>query len=78
MPSCALSIHHVRDLELRAIRFSFEQEDLRPPIICVDVNGLEIDEVKPEVARGVAPARWDGVRNLVNRNSPLLEGSAPK
>jgi hypothetical protein len=78
MPAYGLFARHVRDLELAAVRFSFEQEDLRPPIVGVDVDGLEIENLKAEVASGVAPARWEDVKNLVIRNSPCLESSAAK
>jgi polygalacturonase len=78
MPSYGLFARHVRDLELNALRFSFQQEDLRPPIVCMDVDGLEIENVKADPATGVAPARWERVGNLVVRNSPLLESSVSK
>ena len=78
MPAYGLFARHVRDLELAAVRFSFEQEDQRPPIVCIDVEGLEIDNLKATVAKGIAPARWEEVKNLVIRNSPLLESSAAK
>jgi len=78
MPAYGLFARHVRDLELAAVRFSFEQEDQRPPIVCIDVEGLEIDNLKATVAKGIAPARWEEVKNLVIRNSSLLESSAAK
>jgi hypothetical protein len=39
----------------------------------MDVNGLEIDNFKAQVATGVAPSKFDNVSGLVIRNSPLLE-----
>ena len=78
MPAYGLFARHVRDLELANIRLGFEGNDLRPPVVCVDVDGLEIDNLKAKVAEGVTPARWENVSHLVIRNSPLLEGPAAK
>jgi Pectate lyase superfamily protein len=74
MPSYGLFARHVRDLEVANVRFTFEKEDLRPAVVCVDVDGLEIDNLKAQLADGVPAARFDGVKRLVVRNSPVLEG----
>jgi hypothetical protein len=67
----------VRDLELANIRVSFEKEDLRPAMVCVDVDGLEIENFKAQLADGVTPARFEDVKRLVVRNSPVLDGVKP-
>jgi len=72
-PAYGVFARHVTGLELSDIRLEFEKEDLRPAIVCVDVDGLEIDNLKAHVASGVKPARFEGVKNLVIRNSPVLE-----
>ena len=69
---------HVRDLELSNVRVSFANEDLRPPMICVDVDGLEIDNFKAQIASGVTAARFEQVKGLVVRNSPVLNGLETK
>ncbi|HKI69995.1 MAG TPA: glycosyl hydrolase family 28-related protein [Verrucomicrobiae bacterium] len=74
MPAYGLFARHVHDLELANIRTSFGKEDLRPAIECVDVDGLQIDDFKSQLANGVPPAKFDSVKNLVIRNSPMLEG----
>ena len=74
MPAYGLFARHVRDLELANIRVSFEKDDWRPAISCLDVDGLEIDNLKAQVAEGVTPANFDGVKRLVVRNSPVLDG----
>ena len=74
MPAYGLFARHVRDLELANIRTSFEKEDLRPAIECVDVDGLEIDNFKAQLATGVPAAKFDSVKNVVIRNSPMLDG----
>ena len=73
MPAYGLYARHVRDLELANIRLSFEQDDLRPALVCSDVKGLEIDDLKAQVADGVPAAAFEGVEQLVVRNSPALE-----
>jgi hypothetical protein len=74
MPAYGLFARHVRDLELENIRVSFGKEDLRPAMVCVNVDGLEIDNFKAQLAEGVTPARLEGVKRLVIRNSPALDG----
>ena len=78
MPAYGLFARHVRDLELANIRTSFAKEDLRPAIACVDVDGLEIDNFKAQLAPGVPAAAFDSVTNVVIRNSPMLEGITTK
>ncbi|HUA67015.1 MAG TPA: right-handed parallel beta-helix repeat-containing protein, partial [Candidatus Saccharimonadales bacterium] len=78
MPAYGLFARHVRDLELADIRESFEQEDLRPAVECVDVDGLEIDNYQAQLAPGVPAAKFDGVKNVVIRNSPMLAGMTVK
>ena len=41
MPAYGLVARHVRDLELANISFSFDTDDLRPAMSCVDVDGLQ-------------------------------------
>ncbi|HWX20258.1 MAG TPA: glycoside hydrolase family 28 protein [Candidatus Binatia bacterium] len=78
MPAYGLYARHVRDLELANIRFSFDKEDLRPAMMCVDVDGLEIDNFKAQTAAGVPAAQYEEVKGLVVRNSPVLDGIAAR
>jgi polygalacturonase len=73
LPSYGVFARHVKDLELANISTSFETNDLRPAMICSDVNGLQIDNFRPQVADGVTPAKFDGITGLEIRNSPALE-----
>ena len=77
-PAYGLFARHVRGLELANIHLSFLSPDLRPAMICTDVDGLEIDNLKAQVAEGVTPARFEAVTNLVVRNSPALQGLPAK
>jgi parallel beta-helix repeat protein len=74
MPAYGLFARHVGDLEIADFRVSFEKEDLRPALAFVDVDGLEIDHCRAQVAKDVPAARFDGVDGLVIRNSPALDG----
>jgi hypothetical protein len=74
MPGYGLFARHVRNLELANIRFSFEAQDLRPAMVCIDVDGLELDNIKAQVAAGVPAARFEMVKGLTVRNSPVLQG----
>jgi hypothetical protein len=78
MPAYGVFARHVRNLELANIRTSFETEDLRPAIECSDVDGLEIDNFKAQLAPGVVAATFDSVTNVVIRNSPVLDGIPPR
>jgi len=78
MPAYGVFARHVRGLEMSNVRVSFENEDRRPPMVCVDVDGLEIDNFKAQLASGVTAARFEQVEGLVLRNSPVLDGLAVK
>jgi polygalacturonase len=73
MPAYGLFVRHVKDLELANINFSFLKDDYRPAIECVDVNGLEIDNFKAQLAQGVAASKFENVSRSVIRNSPALK-----
>jgi hypothetical protein len=77
LPSYGVFARHVRDLELANVRVSFEKEDVRPAMVCVDVDGLEIDNFKAQLADGVPAARFEDVKRLVVRNSPVLDTVKP-
>ncbi|HEV2455279.1 MAG TPA: glycoside hydrolase family 28 protein [Verrucomicrobiae bacterium] len=72
MPSYGLFARHVRNLELADVHVSFKADDARPPMVCSDVDGLEIDNFKGQTMPGVASARFEKVTGLVIRNSPGL------
>ena len=74
MPAYGVFARHVKGLELANFNLSFKTNDFRPAIICSDVDGLEIDNFKAQVADGVkASVFTDDVSGLVIRNSPVLE-----
>ena len=79
MPAYGIFARHVRDLELANIHLDFRTGDVRPAIQCADVDGLEIDYFKAQLATGVPAAVLAGnVRGIDIRNSPVLDGIGAK
>lgn len=73
MPAYGLFARHLKGLELANITFSFMKDDFRPAIHCVDVKGLEIDNLKAQLADGVAASKLEDLPDAVIRNSPVLK-----
>ena len=78
MPAYGVFARHVKGLELANITLGFDTEDLRPALTGVDLDGVEIDNLKAQLAPGVAPARWENVKGLTVRNSPGITGAEAK
>jgi len=74
MPAYGLYARHVHGLELANVTVGFEQLEMRPAMACFDVDGLEIDNFKAQLMRGVPAAKFVVVKNVVIRNSPVLDG----
>jgi hypothetical protein len=77
MPGYGVFARHVRGLELANINLSVEKDDKRPAMVCADVDGLEIDNFKaqPPAVEGAPTGRFENVKGLVVRNSPVLNGA---
>jgi len=74
LPAYGVFARHVKNLELADITLNYLTEDLRPAASFADVDGLEIDHLKAQVAAGVRPAVFAAdVRGVTIRNSPTLE-----
>ncbi|HEY5345133.1 MAG TPA: hypothetical protein VIK62_02180, partial [Verrucomicrobiae bacterium] len=74
LPAYGIFARHVKDLELANIHVDFATNDFRPAAMFADIQGLEIDNFKPQVADGVKAAVFaDNVSGIVIRNSPLLQ-----
>ena len=56
VPAYGIYARHARDLELANISVNFTTNDLRPAAAFADIQGLEIDNLKPQVADGVPAA----------------------
>jgi polygalacturonase len=77
LPAYGVFARHVKNLELANITVGFEKEDLRPAIVCSDVNGLTIDHFKAQTAAGVSPARFQDVTDLVSTIHEKSTDSTP-
>ncbi len=78
MPAYGVFARHVRNLELANINVGFDSDDFRPAMVCSDVDGLEVDNFKAQLAPGVSAAMFDSVTNVMIRNSPALDGIPPR
>lgn len=76
MPVYGLYARHVQGLELANVSVGFERFDMRPAMACLDVDGLEIDNFKAQLVRNVPAAKFVAVKNVVIRNSPVLDNIA--
>jgi len=74
LPAYGIFARHVRGLELANIHLNFQTNDFRPAAMFADIDGLEIDNLKPQVAEGMRPAVFaPNVRGVTIRNSPAVE-----
>ena len=73
VPSYGVYVRHVKNLQLDNVAVDFINNEFRPAIICIDVDGLEIDRFKAKVADGVRAAKFEAVKNLVVYRSPILD-----
>ena len=73
LPAYGVYARHVKDLELANIHLNFETNDLRPALMFTDVQKLELNNIKPQVADGV-PALVQGqdVSDVTILDSPKL------
>ncbi len=77
MPSYGFYCRHVRGLEFHNVEAGFEKEDLRPAVVCSDVEGLIIDNFKAERAsENESPIILKDVKDVFVYNSsdfPVVE-----
>jgi len=73
MPSYGLFARHVKNLELANISTSFMTNDARPAMQFLDVKGLEMDDVKTQVAKAASAMKYDKVSDRVIRNSYVFQ-----
>jgi hypothetical protein len=60
----------VKDLEIDAVHFDIKGPDMRPAMVCEDVDGLAIEDLQAKVSKGILPAWFDQVSHVTIRNSP--------
>jgi len=74
MPAYGIFARHVKDLELANIHTDFQINDFRPAAYFADIQGMEIDHFKPQLAEGVKPAIFgDNISNVIVHNSAAFQ-----
>jgi hypothetical protein len=63
----------IRSDHSQGISMSFKKTDLRPAMVCSDIDGLQIDNFNAQLADDVTPVLFDDVRQVTVKNSPVLE-----
>jgi hypothetical protein len=77
-PAYGLYARHVKNLQLTNISFKTLKQDNRPVIICYDVDGLDIDDLKATIVKGIKPFVFKNVMNSSTRYSPLFQTKITK
>ncbi|MGB3005548.1 MAG: glycosyl hydrolase family 28-related protein [Chitinophagaceae bacterium] len=75
VPSYGIFARHVKDLEIDNLAVGYIKEDQRPAMICIDVDGLEIDKFRAKVAKDIPVAQFENVRNLKWQQTAVFENS---
>lgn len=73
LPAYGVYLRHAREVDLANISVGFVKDDMRPALVCDDVEDLLLDNFKPQTVVGRASARFDKVRGLIIRDSPELK-----
>jgi polygalacturonase len=74
LPAYGIFARHVRGLELANIHLNTLTNDFRPAAMFEDIQGLEIDDFKPQLTEGIPGVVMAAdVKDLTIRNSPALE-----
>lgn len=73
LPCYGMFCRHIKDLEMRSVRFSSSEKDERPALICDNIGRLELDGVRGQTEPGNGPSvRLLNINDLHSRD---VEGS---
>lgn len=64
VPSYGIFARHIKNLEIDNLTVDCMKEDQRPAMICIDVDGLEIEKFKAKITNDIPVAQFENVRNL--------------
>jgi polygalacturonase len=64
VPSYGIFARHVKNLEIDNFTVDCIKQDQRPAMICIDVEGLEIEKFKAKVENDIPVAQFENVRSL--------------
>ncbi|TPG33896.1 glycoside hydrolase family 28 protein [Flavobacterium pectinovorum] len=74
LPAYGIFARHVKNLELANINTQFETTDKRPAAMFSDIQGLYLDNLKLQVAKGIKTAVFaDDVATITTQNSPGID-----
>ncbi|TDW48150.1 polygalacturonase [Flavobacterium sp. 270] len=74
LPTYGIFARHVKNLEIANITTQFLTEDKRPAAIFSDIDGLDIDNFKPQFAKETKAVIFKSdVKNVSVRNSPSIK-----
>jgi polygalacturonase len=71
-PAYGIFVRHVKNIKLINITFVTKKRDDRSAIICSDVDGLAISDLKVPVVKGISEYKFDKVTNIIVHDSPLF------
>ncbi len=75
LPAYGLYMHHVSGVVLNNVEFHLEKEDLRPAIVCDDVDDLELSGFKAEGSKKAESLiRLENTQNVFINSSRTLNG----
>ncbi|MBP6022876.1 rhamnogalacturonidase [Ferruginibacter sp.] len=73
VPSYGLFARHVKGLDIINLSVDCINEDLRPAMICIDVDGLEIESFKSRIINNIPVAQFENVRSLAFHHTPVFD-----
>jgi polygalacturonase len=73
VPSYGIFARHVKNLEIDNLTVDCIKEDQRPAMICIDVDGLEIENFKAKIINNIPIAQFENVRNLNLHQTPVFK-----
>jgi len=70
LPAYGLYVHHAQGITLNNVQFHLEAEDLRPAVVCDDVQNLELTGLKADGSR-----KAESLIRLQDTQAALIAGS---
>lgn len=75
LPASGFFIRHVKNITIRDVEIGFLNEDTRPALVLVDVQGADFDNLKVQRAASTPMFVLRDVKNFTVRNSPGIQNA---
>jgi len=75
LPAYGFFIRHVKNITLRDVEIGFLNEDTRPAVVLVDVQGADMDNLKAQRAGGAPMFVLRDVKDFTVRNTPGIKNA---